>query len=177
MNIIKIPKNVTINSNCIEKKLLLKSHLGELSLNLNDSIFYIKKENHIELKKFNKTNEQKNDKKDLNLYQALIQKKIRGITQGFKTNLYFNGLGFKAQKLGNTLTLKLGFSHEINVEIPESICVTIQKPTVLLLSSTNWIKLSQFISKIRKYKRPEPYKGKGILFKDENILRKEGKKK
>lgn len=116
-----------------------------------------------------------NKKSILNLYLTLIKMKIKGILQGFKIRLIFKGIGFKSFIEGNNLILKLGFSHNITVPIPENIKV-LNQTNSLIFSSIDYIFLHQFVYRIRNYKKPEPYKGKGLLFKNEKIIQKEGKK-
>ena len=126
-------------------------------------------------------------------FRSVIANTIIGVSQGFQINLKIVGVGYRAsveciktekdgkdgkdEKKGNMLVLKLGFSHLINLEIPKTINVTCPKPTRLILRSNNLSELMQYAAKIRSYKQPEPYKGKGILYKGEKIRRKEGKKK
>lgn len=165
----KIPKNIQIN---IENKtIIFKGLLGKLSLAfINEILFFYKKNELILI-----INVQKNKKSILNLYNKLIKIKIKGVLQGFKLNLILKGIGFKAFVENNQLILKLGFSHNITIKIPSTIKV-ISQSNNLIFSSIDFIKLTQFVHYVRNYKKPEPYKGKGLLLKNENILKKEGKK-
>lgn len=115
-------------------------------------------------------------KKYLGLYDSLIKTHLKGITQKFKVNLFLKGIGFKVQKLDQYLIFKLGYSHEIKTVIPQGIEVAIFNNTNIILYGFNWEHLTQFASNIKNLKKVEPYKGKGILLKNEQILRKEGKK-
>ncbi|RLN53945.1 hypothetical protein BBP00_00009128, partial [Phytophthora kernoviae] len=108
-------------------------------------------------------------------YNKLIKIKIKGVLQGFKLNLILKGIGFKAFIKNNILILKLGFSHNISITIPSNIKIINQNNT-LIFSSLDNIFLSQFVHYIKNFKKPEPYKGKGLLLKNEKILQKEGKK-
>jgi large subunit ribosomal protein L6 len=165
----KIPKNVKINIE--NNKIYFESLLGKLSLNyINEILFFFKKNQLILI-----LNSQKNKKSILNLYNKLIKLKIKGVLQGFKLNLILRGIGFKAFIENNNLILKLGFSHNIIISIPSNIKV-ISQANNLIFSSIDFIFLTQFVHFIKNHKKPEPYKGKGLLLKNEKILKKEGKK-
>jgi large subunit ribosomal protein L6 len=165
----KIPKNVKISIK--NKELYFKGLLGVLSLTfINDILFFYKKNQLILI-----LNSQKNKKSILNLYNKLIKLKIKGVLQGFKLNLILKGIGFKAFVENDNLILKLGFSHNITIAIPSNIKV-ISQANNLIFSSIDFIFLTQFVHFIKNHKKPEPYKGKGLLLKNEKILKKEGKK-
>jgi large subunit ribosomal protein L6 len=167
----KIPKNIKITINNINKKLYFEGLLGVLSLTfINEILFFYKKNQLILI-----LNSQKNKKSILNLYNKLIKLKIKGVLQGFKLNLILKGIGFKAFVENNNLILKLGFSHNIIITIPSNIKV-ISQVNNLIFSSIDFIFLTQFVHFIKNHKKPEPYKGKGLLLKNEKILKKEGKK-
>jgi len=106
-----------------------------------------------------------------------INNMVKGVTDGFKTVLEIEGVGFKAAVQGKELVLNLGFSHEIRYAIPEGITIKAEKPTVLSIAGTDKQKVGQIAAEIRGMKKPEPYKGKGIKYEGERIRRKEGKKK
>ena len=165
----KIPKNVKINIE--NNKIYFEGLLGKLSLNyINEILFFFKKNQLILI-----LNSQKNKKSILNLYNKLIKLKIKGVLQGFKLNLILKGIGFKASIENDNLILKLGFSHNITIQIPSNIKV-ISQTNNLIFSSIDFIFLTQFVHFIKNHKKPEPYKGKGLLLKNEKILKKEGKK-
>jgi large subunit ribosomal protein L6 len=109
--------------------------------------------------------------------QRLISNMVKGVSEGFTSRLEINGVGYRAQAQGKKLTLQLGFSHDINLDVPADISVTCEKPTLLVLSGPDKQRVGQFAALIKNYRPPEPYKGKGIRFENEFILRKEGKKK
>jgi large subunit ribosomal protein L6 len=167
--IIKIPKNVKINIK--NQNIHFEGVLGELSLTFTNNIFFFLKKNQLILA----VNLQKNKKSILNLYNKLIKIKIKGVLQGFKLNLILKGIGFKAFIENNNLLMKLGFSHNIVVPIPEKIKI-INQSNSLIFNSIDFIFLTQFVHYIKNFKKPEPYKGKGLLLKNEKILKKEGKK-
>ena len=169
---IRIPKNINI----IFKKnqLILKGPLGSIDLNIMNSLNYFIKNNNI-LLSFNDLHLKRKKKSFLNLYKSLVKLKIKGLLQGFKLNLFLKGLGFKAFIEEKNLILKLGYSHSITIEIPENIKI-INQTNKLIFSSNDWIFLTKYVHYIKNFKKPEPYKGKGLLLKNEVIILKEGKK-
>lgn len=167
--IFKIPKNIKLNTN--NNKIYFESLLGKITLTyINEIIFFVKKDKLILI-----INLQKNKKSILNLYNKLIKLKIKGILQGFKLNLILKGIGFKSSIENNNLILKLGFSHNIVIKIPPEIKL-INQNNNLIFSSIDFIFLTQYVHFIKNHKKPEPYKGKGLLLRNEKILKKEGKK-
>ena len=109
--------------------------------------------------------------------RALINNMVIGVTTGFTKNLEIVGVGYRGAVSGKKLTLNLGLSHAVEIEIPDDIEVKMDGNTKLAISSVNKQKLGQFCSFIRSKRPPEPFKGKGIRYADEYIIRKEGKKK
>ncbi len=109
------------------------------------------------------------------LCRALINNMVTGVTEGFKKELEINGVGFKAAVKGNILNLSLGFSHPIDFPIPEGIKISVAENTKLTVEGIDRQKVGQVASDIRSYYPPEPYKGKGVKYADEQIIRKEGK--
>lgn len=154
-----------------DKIIFFKTSLGLLSLKFSDNIYFFIKNNKLLLN----FNIKKNKKNFLNLYNKLIKIKIKGVLQGFKISLILKGIGFKAIINNNNLILKLGFSHNIIIPIPDNIKI-INQSNKLIFNSIDYIFLNQFVYSIKNYKKPEPYKGKGLLLKNEKILKKEGKK-
>ena len=104
----------------------------------------------------------------------LTNNMITGLTTGFQKQLIFNGVGYRAAVKGNVLELQLGFSHPINHEIPAGINITVEKNTITIKGSDKQL-VGQVAAEIRGYRPPEPYKGKGIKYSDEHIIRKAGK--
>jgi large subunit ribosomal protein L6 len=109
--------------------------------------------------------------------RALIANMIRGVSQGYQKELEISGVGYRAQVQGKNLQFQLGFSHDVSLAIPEGVTVTVDKNTQIVAKGADRNRLGQFCAEIRALKPPEPYKGKGIKYKTETILRKEGKKK
>lgn len=118
---------------------------------------------------------EKEKKKFLSLYTALIKIKIKGLLQKYKMILIFKGIGFKSFIKKDFLILKVGYSHDIFINIPSQISI-LSQPNRLIFKSIDFIQLRQFVHFVKSHKKPEPYKGKGLLLKNEHILRKEGKK-
>lgn len=108
-------------------------------------------------------------------YASHIKNMVDGVNTPYEKKLIVEGVGFRVALNGNTLTLNLGFSHEVNVVVPEDISVTVEKNTITI-SGINKESVGQFAAKVRAFKKPEPYKGKGIRYDGEFIRRKQGKK-
>ncbi|MFN3147907.1 MAG: 50S ribosomal protein L6 [Paracoccaceae bacterium] len=109
--------------------------------------------------------------------RTMVANMVQGVTGGFKKELEITGVGYRAQIQGNTLKLALGYSHDVNFEVPEGVTVTCPKQTEIVVEGTDQQLVGQVAANIREWRSPEPYKGKGIRYKDEYIFRKEGKKK
>jgi large subunit ribosomal protein L6 len=102
---------------------------------------------------------------------------VTGVTKGFEKKLEITGVGYRAAVQGKNLQLSLGYSHDVVYPIPEGITVATPKPTEIVVSGIDLKKVGQVAAEIREYRRPEPYKGKGVKYAEEFIFRKEGKKK
>ncbi len=111
------------------------------------------------------------------LTRSLINNMVIGVTEGFQKKLQIVGVGYRAQLQGRNLKLNLGFSHDVIYEVPEGITVEVPQPTEIVVSGIDKQKVGQVAAEIRAWRPPEPYKGKGVRYADEYILRKEGKKK
>ena len=109
--------------------------------------------------------------------RTMVANLATGVSEGFKKELELSGVGYRAQMQGNTLKLSLGYSHDVNFEVPEGITVTAPKPTDVIIEGIDEQQVGQVAANIRAWRKPEPYKGKGIKYKGEYIFRKEGKKK
>jgi large subunit ribosomal protein L6 len=107
-------------------------------------------------------------------YRSLAQNIITGLTQGFKKELEINGVGYRANVKGNVLELQLGFSHPINFEIPKGLSIAVNK-NLITITGVNKQQVGQVAAEIRGFRPPEPYKGKGVKYVDEHIIRKAGK--
>jgi len=109
--------------------------------------------------------------------RALINNMVKGVSEGFTVNLEINGVGYRAAVQGKILNLQLGYSHDINYPIPDDVTIKCEKPTAISITGKDRQRVGQIASEIRAYRGPEPYKGKGVKYTTEAILRKEGKKK
>ena len=111
------------------------------------------------------------------LSRTLVRNALDGVTKGFTVGLEISGVGYRAQVQGKALNLQLGFSHEVKYPIPEGVQIACEKPTSIAISGADKQRVGQVAAEIRAYRKPEPYKGKGIKYAEEKIRRKEGKKK
>ncbi|GAB2727395.1 50S ribosomal protein L6 [Halomonas garicola] len=109
--------------------------------------------------------------------RALVQNLVTGVSEGFTKTLEIVGVGYRAQVKGQTLNLSLGFSHPVDYELPEGVTAEAPKNTVIVLKSADKQKLGHAAAEIRAFRPPEPYKGKGVRYADEQVRRKEAKKK
>lgn len=109
--------------------------------------------------------------------RTMVANLVAGVTDGFKKELELNGIGYRAKMQGNILNLTLGLSHDVNFEVPSDVTVTTPKTTIIIVEGISSQRVGQIAAEIRAWRKPEPYKGKGIKYKDEFIFRKEGKKK
>ncbi|MDF1586396.1 50S ribosomal protein L6 [Geminicoccaceae bacterium 1502E] len=109
--------------------------------------------------------------------RTVVANLVKGVSEGFTTKLEISGVGFRAATDGKILTLQLGYSHDIKVAIPEGIKIACETPTQISVSGADKQQVGQIAAEIRSFRSPEPYKGKGIRYADEIVLRKEGKKK
>ena len=119
----------------------------------------------------------KRAKQQWGMSRTMVANLATGVSTGFKKELEINGVGYRAQAQGNVLKLNLGYSHEVNFDVPEGVTVTTPKQTEVVVEGIDQQLVGQIAANIREWRAPEPYKGKGIKYKDEYIFRKEGKKK
>jgi len=108
--------------------------------------------------------------------RSQIQNLVQGVTTGFKKELEINGVGYRAAIQGNVLKLNLGYSHDVDFIVPDGVTVTAPKPTIIFVEGIDQQLVGQVAANIREWRKPEPYKGKGIKYKEEFIFRKEGKR-
>ncbi len=145
---------------------------GTLNLDIHKKVLVTVNENEILTDVKNKEN--KKERALWGLFRSLIQNLVEGVTKGFEKKLEVNGVGFKVAVQGNKLVLNLGFSHPIEMEIPEGLTVKAEKNNISVKGIEKQ-KVGQFAAEVRAKKKPEPYKGKGIKYVDEIIRRKAGK--
>ena len=151
-----------------------KGKLGELKLTIVDEIEVSQEENQLLMKP---RNDSKHTQELWGTMRSLVQNVVRGVDEGFTINLEIVGVGYRAAVEGNEIVLQLGYSHEVRFSIPDGIKITCERPTLIKVNGIDKQKVGQVAANIRKYRKPEPYKGKGIRYQNEYILRKEGKKK
>lgn len=151
-----------------------KGKLGELKLSLSDQVETRVEDGKIWVKP---ANDSKHARMMWGTTRNLVRNLITGVSQGYTKSLEINGVGYRAAVQGKTLQLQLGFSHDVNFPIPADIAIKCEKPTSITVSGADKQRVGQVAAEIRAFRRPEPYKGKGIKYADETILRKEGKKK
>jgi large subunit ribosomal protein L6 len=166
-----IPEGVTVNVN--ENKVEVSGKLGSMALNTKTGI-NVNVENGKVL--VTRDNDSKTLKQLHGTTNANIKNMIEGVSTGFKKELEINGVGYKFTLAGNTLTINAGYSHPVKMEAPAGIKMESASATELTVSGFDKQAVGEFAAQIRKVREPEPYKGKGIKYKDEFIRRKEGKK-
>ena len=169
---VAVPDGVTVT--LAGKTLIVKGKLGELKLETTDDVDASIDGSKVWVKVKNET---KRARSQWGTTRATINNMVKGVSVGYKKVLDITGVGFKAAAQGKKLTLNLGFSHDVIYTVPDGIEVKTPAPTQIEVSGSNRQRVGQVAAEIRSYKRPEPYKGKGIRYSDEFILRKEGKKK
>ena len=109
--------------------------------------------------------------------RAQVANLVEGVSKGFEKKLEISGVGYRAAMAGKVLKLSLGYSHDVDYEIPAGITITVPRPTEIVVAGIDRQKVGQTAAEIREYRGPEPYKGKGVKYAGEFIFRKEGKKK
>mgnify|MGYP001168351809 CR=1 FL=1 len=167
---ITIPKDVEVNYS--NSQVIVKGKFGTLETKIPDTIG-IKQENDIINVSLN--SEIRSLRSLHGLYRTLINNMVIGVSEQFQLTLILKGVGYRAAVQGKEIVLNLGYSHPVNIEIPDAINVEVVQNTTINLKSCDKELLGLFAANIRAWRRPEPYKGKGILYKDEQILRKAGK--
>ena len=171
---ILIPKevNVSINGDNID----IKGPYGNKKFNLDTKLFEVKisENKEISIKPKKKSDD---IKKVWGMNRSLLNNAVIGVNRGFEKTLEMNGVGYRASIKGNSLKLQLGYSHDIDFEIPKDVKIIVEKQTTIKINSIDKQQLGMVASKIKSFRPSEPYKGKGIKEKGEYVLRKEGKKK
>lgn len=165
-----IPENVDINYS--ESEITVKGKFGTLQTKIPDVITITKNNNTLNVILKNET---RSVRSLHGLYRTLINNMILGVSEQFQLTLILKGVGYRAAVQGSQIVLNLGYSHPVTIDIPTAISAEIVQNTTINLKSCDKEMLGLFASKIRAWRRPEPYKGKGILYKDEQIIRKAGK--
>ena len=150
-----------------------KGKLGQMQISVNSNYKIKIDENEVKVIPISEINNDPN----WGTTRAIIANTINGVSNGFSKTLELNGTGYRASVSGSKLKLELGYSHDVNFDIPNDVKIECPKQNIIKLTSFNKEKLGAAAAKIRSYRKPEPFKGKGIKYSDEYIYRKEGKKK
>ena len=169
--IINVPDSVSI---LIDSGFItVKGSLGELKQYILEDIIIDFNNSQIQVKR---SNDSKSNKEKHGLMRALVQNMVTGVSEGFKKELLIEGVGYNADASNNVfLLLNIGFSHPIYFQIPEGIKIETPNNTTIIVNGIDKQLVGEIASKIRSYRKPEPYKGKGIRYSDETIRRKAGK--
>ena len=167
---INVPENVEINYTNSEMN--VKGKFGALQMKIPDAIIITQETGKL---KVSLKEENKEIKALHGLYRTLINNMIVGVSKQFDLTLVLKGVGYRAAVQGNEIVLSLGFSHPVKIEIPKEISIEVVQNTTINIKSCDKELLGRFAANIRSWREPEPYKGKGILYKDEKIIRKAGK--
>ncbi|HEX2793690.1 MAG TPA: 50S ribosomal protein L6 [Croceicoccus sp.] len=169
---VAIPSGVTAQ---IEgDKLSVKGPKGTLSMGLSDLVTYDVEDGSIAVKPANDT---KAARSHWGMQRTLVSNLVEGVTQGYTKVLEITGVGYRANAQGKRLKLQLGYSHDVDLEVPEGLEVKTPDQTTVEISGIDKQAVGQFAAEVRRWRKPEPYKGKGIKYRGEYIFRKEGKKK
>jgi large subunit ribosomal protein L6 len=156
------------------KQLTVKGPKGTLMMPLRDEISYTLEDGGISVQPANDT---KRARAFWGMQRTMVQNLITGVSDGFTKKLLINGVGYRAAAQGRNLKLQLGYSHDVNIDVPEGIEVKTPDNTTIEISGSDKQMVGQLAAEIRQWRKPEPYKGKGIKYDGEFIFRKEGKKK
>ena len=169
---VAIPSGVTAN---IEGDTLsVKGPKGTLTMGLSDLVTYKVEDGSISVTPANDT---RNARNHWGMQRTLVSNLVEGVTEGFTKVLEITGVGYRANAQGKNLKLQLGYSHDVDLPVPEGIEVKTPDQTTVEISGIDKQAVGQFAAEIRRWRKPEPYKGKGIKYRGEYIFRKEGKKK
>jgi large subunit ribosomal protein L6 len=154
--------------------LSVKGPKGTLTMPVMDDISYGIEDGRILVRPANET---KRARSFWGMQRTMVQNLVTGVTEGFTKVLEITGVGYRAAAQGRNLRLQLGYSHDVNIPVPEGIEVKTPDPTTVEISGNDRQRVGQLAAEIRQWRKPEPYKGKGIKYRGEYIFRKEGKKK
>jgi len=169
---ITVPAGVT--ASIADGQLSVKGPKGTLAMPLANEVTYTIEDGSIAVKP---ANDSKRARSFWGMQRTLIQNLVTGVTEGFSKKLLITGVGYRADSKGKVLNLKLGYSHDVDFAVPEGIEIKTPDNTTVEISGIDKQKVGQVAAEIRRWRKPEPYKGKGIKYAGEFIFRKEGKKK
>ncbi|MDZ7895137.1 MAG: 50S ribosomal protein L6 [Sphingobium sp.] len=169
---VTVPAGVT--ASIADGQLSVKGPKGTLAMPLANEVTYTIEDGSIAVKP---ANDSKRARSFWGMQRTLIQNLVTGVTEGFSKKLLITGVGYRADSKGKVLNLKLGYSHDVDFAVPEGIEIKTPDNTTVEISGIDKQKVGQVAAEIRRWRKPEPYKGKGIKYAGEFIFRKEGKKK
>lgn len=169
---VAIPSGVTADIQ--DGTLSVKGPKGTLSMGLSDNVTYKVEDGAISVQP---ANDSKAARAFWGMQRTLVSNLVEGVTDGFSKTLVIKGVGYRAQAQGKKLKLQLGYSHDVDLDVPEGLTVATPDQTTVEISGIDKQAVGQFAAEIRRWRKPEPYKGKGIAYRGEYIFRKEGKKK
>jgi large subunit ribosomal protein L6 len=169
---VPVPKGVTASVD--GQKVAVKGPKGELSFVATDNILISMDDGAIAVAP---RDESKEARAAWGMSRTMVANLFEGVTKGFERKLEINGVGYRAAVQGSNLQLNLGYSHDVAYPIPKGIAITTPKPTEIVIVGSDRQQVGQVAAEIRQFRKPEPYKGKGIKYAEEKIHRKEGKKK
>ena len=169
---VAIPSGVT--ADIADNTLTVKGPKGTLSMGLSDNVTYTVEDGAITIKPANDSRTARNF---WGMQRTLVSNLVEGVTDGFTKTLDIKGVGYRANAQGKKLKLQLGYSHDVDLDVPEGLEVKTPDQTTVEVSGIDKQAVGQFAAEIRRWRKPEPYKGKGIAYRGEYIFRKEGKKK
>ncbi|WP_374252227.1 50S ribosomal protein L6 [Acinetobacter brisouii] len=169
---VTVPNGVTVTQN--GRQVEVKGTKGTLSFNLHELVELKQEEGKLQIAP---VKESKDAWMQAGTARAVLNNLVKGVNEGFERKLQLIGVGYKAAIKGNVVNLNLGFSHPIDYVLPEGVTAETPTATEIVLKSANKQLLGQVAANIRSYRSPEPYKGKGVRYSDEVVLRKEAKKK
>ncbi len=169
---IPVPDNVTATID--GQHVVMKGPKGELSTTLVDDVLVKMEEGAIEV---SPRDESKRARSMWGMSRTIVNNLVTGVTEGFTQKLEINGVGYRAQMQGKNIQLQLGLSHDVVYQVPDGIEVKCPKPTEIEVSGIEKQRVGQVAAELRAFRPPEPYKGKGVKYAGERIIRKEGKKK
>lgn len=171
-NPVTVPAAITLTQS--GQTVSVKGPKGELSFTLPDAVT-----GKLDGDQFTVTPVEgnKNAKAMWGMARTMVFNMIEGVTNGFKKELELKGVGYRAQMKGNTLSMQLGFSHDVDYDPPAGVTIQAPKPTSIIVEGINKQQVGQIAAEIRAFRKPEPYKGKGVRYVGEYVRMKEGKKK
>ena len=169
---VPVPQGVTANVD--GQTVTAKGPKGELKFVVNDEVLVKMEDGAVKL---DPRDQSKDARSKWGMSRTQVENIMTGVKDGFERKLEINGVGYRAAMQGKNLQLALGFSHDVVYEVPEGITVATPKPTEISVTGIDKQRVGQVAAEIRKYRGPEPYKGKGVKYAEERIVRKEGKKK